>query len=331
MSFPQTRLRRLRENAVLRDALQDVRLHPSDFIQPYFVVDGEEVKKAIKLMPGIYQYSIDQLLKELESAIKVGINKILLFGVLEADQKDDKASEAYNRRGIVQEAVKAIKEKFPELYVITDVCLCEYTDHGHCGILEDGKVLNDETLDLLAKTAVSHAEAGADMVAPSDMMDGRVQAIREALDEAHFSSVPIMSYAVKFASSLYGPFRQAAGTEDFKGDRKTYQMDFARNTNEALREAQADINEGADLIMVKPAGTYLDIIRELKNNIQVPIVAYQVSGEYGMLKAAAQVGVGDLQKMVLESLIAIKRAGASLVITYFSKQILQENWLNLKP
>lgn len=330
MSFPQTRLRRLRENAVLREALQEVRLHPTDFIQPYFVVDGEEVKKAIKLMPGIYQYSIDQLLKELETATKLGINKILLFGVLEADQKDEKASEAYNRRGIVQEAVKAIKEKFPELYVITDVCLCEYTDHGHCGILEDGKVLNDETLDLLAKTAVSHAEAGADMVAPSDMMDGRVQAIREALDEAHFLSVPIMSYAVKYASGLYGPFRQAAGTEDFKGDRKTYQMDFARNTAEAVREANIDVDEGADLILVKPAGTYLDIIRELKNNIQTPIVAYQVSGEYGMLKAAAQVGVGDLQKMVLESLIAIKRAGASLIITYFAKQILQEQWLKSK-
>jgi porphobilinogen synthase len=235
--------------------------------------------------------------------------------------------ETLDLRGIVQEAIKAIKEKFSELYVITDVCLCEYTDHGHCGILDEGKVLNDETLDLLAKTAVSHAEAGADMVAPSDMMDGRVKVIREALDDAHFTSVPIMSYAVKYASGFYGPFRQAAGTEDFKGDRKTYQMDFSRNTAEALREAQADINEGADLIMVKPAGTYLDIIRELKNNVQVPIVAYQVSGEYGMLKAAAQVGVGDLQKMVLESLIAIKRAGASLVITYFAKQILQEQWL----
>jgi porphobilinogen synthase len=316
MSFPQTRLRRLRENAVLRESLQEVRLHPSDFIQPYFVVDGEEVKKAIKLMPGIYQYSIDQLLKELESAVKVGINKILLFGVLEADQKDDKASEAYNRRGVVQEAVKAIKEKFPELYVITDVCLCEYTDHGHCGILEDGKVLNDETLDLLAKTAVSHAEAGADMVAPSGMMDGRVKAIREALDEAHFTSVPIMSYAVKYASGFYGPFRQAAGTEDFKGDRKTYQMDFARNTAEAVREANIDVNEGADLIMVKPAGTYLDIIRELKNNIQIPIVAYQVSGEYAMLKHAAQAGAFDFEEAMLESLISFKRAGCRAIITY---------------
>lgn len=332
MAFPNTRLRRLRHHKILRDSLQSTLVTARDLIQPYFVCEGEKIKNKVKTMPGIYQFSVDELLKEVKKNLSLGLNKIILFGVTPPEEKDAKASYAKDSQAPVQQALQALKEEFgQELFVITDVCACEYTDHGHCGIVTESEAVsdveNDETLELLTEIAVSHAEAGADMVAPSDMMDGRVRAIRQALDEAGFHHLPIMSYAVKYASSLYGPFREAAGSDNFEGTRKTYQMDYRREVTEALHESKLDVEEGADLVMVKPAGFYLDVIAQVKSQALVPVAAYQVSGEYSMLLAASQVGAGNLQDLVLESLTAIKRAGASLIISYFSQMVLEKNWL----
>jgi porphobilinogen synthase len=298
--------------------LQETRLAPQNFISPLFVVSGKGVKEPIAAMPGQYHFSVDTLVKEAAELKQSGVLSVLLFGI--PDQKDEKASRAYADDGIVPRAVKAIKDKLPEITVITDVCLCAYTDHGHCGVITpDGKIDNDATLELLARQAVSHAKAGADFVAPSDMMDGRVAAIREALNLHHFPDVGIISYAVKYASAFYGPFREATDCAPQFGDRKTYQMDPA-NTREALKEALLDIEEGADMIMVKPALAYLDIISLVRGECLLPMVAYNVSGEYSMVKAAAERGWIDESKVMMEMLLAIKRAGADLIITYFAKE-----------
>lgn len=314
--------RRLRATPVLRELVRETHLRAVDLIMPYFVeeTDDASLKQPIAAMPGQYRYSLDQLVKAVEADVAAGLKSCLLFGIPE--RKDAQGSGAYANEGIVQRAVRRLKDKFPGLYVITDVCLCEYTDHGHCGLVTPGgEVRNDATLQLLARTAVSHARAGADMVAPSDMMDGRVQALREALDESGFHSLPVMSYAVKYASAFYGPFREAAGSAPQFGDRKSYQMDPA-NRREALREAAADAEEGADILMVKPAGPYLDIIREVRDAFDLPVAAYQVSGEYAIIKAGAQAGWIDESAVVLESLLGIKRAGADLILTYFTRDIL---------
>jgi len=287
-----------------------------------FVVPGKGIKEPISSMPGNYCFSIDELVKEVKEVHQLGIPAIILFGIPE--KKDEMGSEAYAKDGIIQRAIRAIKDDVPEIIVITDVCLCEYTSHGHCGVIKDGDVDNDTTLKLLAKEAVSHAEAGADMVAPSDMMDGRVKAIREALDEAGFSHIPIMSYAVKYASAFYGPFREAAESAPQFGDRRSYQMD-PPNAREAVREAQLDVAEGADIIMVKPALPYLDIIYRVKEAVNRPLACYNVSGEYAMLKAAIANGWLDEQRVILEALISIKRAGADLILTYFAKNVAR--WL----
>jgi porphobilinogen synthase len=290
---------------------------PADFVYPLFVTHGKGVKKEISSMPGNYQQSVDNIVKDCKEVKSLGIPSVLLFGIPE--KKDAKGSEAYADNGIVQQAVKAIKDAVPDLLVITDVCLCEYTDHGHCGIVKGDKILNDPTVDLLCKEALSHAKAGADIVAPSDMMDGRVGAIREALDEKGFGDTPIMSYAVKYASSFYGPFREAAESTPAFGDRRSHQMDPG-NAREAMREADLDVDEGADIIMVKPALPYLDIIYRLRENYDLPIAAYNVSGEVSMIIAAEKLGWMDGQRAMMESLTCIKRAGADIIITYFAKE-----------
>jgi porphobilinogen synthase len=319
------RHRRLRKSASMRSLVRETHLHVSDFIYPLFFVEGENIKKEVPSMPGVYHLSLDLLQEEVKEIESLGIQSIIVFGV--PAEKDDCGSSAYDHNGIVQKAISQIKEVAPSLTVIADTCLCQFTDHGHCGVIENGEVLNDETLTLLARTAVSQAKAGADIIAPSNMMDGFVAAIRQGLDEAGFYDVPIMSYAVKYASSFYGPFRDAAHSTPQFGDRKTYQMDPA-NRLEALREAESDVAEGADFLMVKPALSYLDILRELKDRYPLPLVAYNVSGEYSMIKAAAMNGWVDEKSIVLEKLISMKRAGADLIITYFAKDAAR--WLNEK-
>ncbi|MGG1686190.1 porphobilinogen synthase [Pseudalkalibacillus sp. NRS-1564] len=317
------RHRRLRRSESMRSLVRETYLHKEDFIYPIFAVEEENVKREIPSMPGVYHYSLDRLNEEVQEVVDLGIKSIMMFGV--PNHKDAVGSEAYCDTGIVQRAIAQIKEAFPELTVIADTCLCQYTDHGHCGVIENGYVQNDQSLELLTKTAVSQAKAGADMIAPSNMMDGFVSAIRKGLDEAGFVDVPVMSYAVKFSSAFYGPFRDAAHSTPQFGDRKTYQMDPA-NRLEAIREAESDIAEGADFLMVKPALSYLDIIRELKDRYPLPMVAYNVSGEYSMIKAASQNGWLNEQEVVLEKLTSMKRAGADLIITYFAKDAAR--WLD---
>ncbi|MEZ0343476.1 MAG: porphobilinogen synthase [Caldimicrobium sp.] len=318
MMFPEYRPRRLRRTEAIRALVRETRLSVDDLIYPLFIIEGKNIKEEIKSMPGIFRFSIDRVFSEVKEALELGIKAFLLFGI--PAKKDEVGSSAYAKEGIIQRAVKALKDKFPEAVIITDVCMCEYTSHGHCGIIKNGEVDNDLTLEQLARIAVSHARAGADWVAPSDMMDGRVARIREALDEAGFQHVAIMSYAVKYCSSFYGPFREAAESAPQFGDRRSYQMDPA-NSREAMREALMDVEEGADIIMVKPAMPYLDIIKMLRENLHHPIAAYQVSGEYSMIKAAAKLGFLDEERVVMESLIGIKRAGADLIITYFAKEV----------
>ena len=316
--------RRLRSHGVLREMVRDTFLHQSDFIMPYFVAETEARNfcQPIGSMPGQNQLGLDALREKVAKAVDKGLRSCLLFGI--PKEKDPVGSEAYAENGIVQQAVRMLKENFPNLQIVTDVCLCEYTSHGHCGLLApNGEVKNDATLPLLAKVALSHAKAGADIVAPSDMMDGRVGAIRAALDEQGFTNLPIMSYAVKYSSALYGPFREAAESAPKEGNRKSYQMDSA-NVREALLEAEADALEGADILMVKPAGAYLDIIRMVRDNFSQPVAAYQVSGEYSMIKAAAANGWIDGDAVMLESLIAIKRAGAKLILSYFTEELLEK-------
>jgi porphobilinogen synthase len=318
MMFPQYRPRRMRANAFLRSLISETTLDINKLIYPVFVVHGNNVKEEIKSMPGIYRFSIDTAANEIKEAYDLGIKSIILFGIPE--RKDNQGSEAWSSRGIVQNAITLIKKELPDMIVITDVCLCEYTSHGHCGILKGDLIQNDITLEMLAKTALSHARAGADIVAPSDMMDGRVGAIREALDEEDFDNIPIMAYSVKYASAFYGPFRDAANCAPKKGDRSSYQMDPA-NKREALREATLDLEEGADILMVKPAMPYLDIIHLIKQEFTLPVAAYQVSGEYAMIKAAAINGWIDEERVVKESLLSIFRAGADMILTYFAKDI----------
>ncbi|MCA1200828.1 porphobilinogen synthase [Priestia flexa] len=316
------RHRRLRRSDSMRALVRETHLQPEDFIYPIFVIEGENKRNAVQSMPGVDQVSLDLLSREMQELVDLGIQSVIVFGV--PAEKDAVGSQAYHDHGIVQKAIRQIKEEFPELIVIADTCLCQYTDHGHCGIIEEGKILNDPTLDLLARTAVSQARAGADIIAPSNMMDGFVAAIRHGLDEAGFEDIPIMSYAVKYASAFYGPFRDAAHSSPQFGDRKTYQMDPA-NRLEALREADSDVAEGADFLIVKPALSYLDIMRDVKNNFNLPVVAYNVSGEYSMIKAAAQNGWVNEKEIVLEKLTSMKRAGADLIITYHAKDAVR--WL----
>jgi porphobilinogen synthase len=316
MYFPVYRPRRLRKNETLRRMVRETKLSPDDFIYPLFVTPGRKVRKEISSMPGVAQLSVDLAVEEAREAHRLGIPAVLLFGI--PRKKDLRGTEGYARTGIVQQAIRAIKGEIPDLAVITDVCLCEYTSHGHCGLIVKGEVDNDATLTLLSKMALSHAEAGADMVAPSDMMDGRVKAIRETLDKRGFQNLPIMAYAAKHASGFYGPFREAAESTPQFGDRKSYQMDPA-NAREAVREAALDVQEGADIIMVKPALPYLDIIRAVREEFDLPVAAYSVSGEYSMIKAACQRGWLEEERVMMEVLTAIKRAGADLIITYFAK------------
>jgi porphobilinogen synthase len=317
MPYPVFRPRRLRESPLLRKMVRETTLQVDDLIYPLFVVHGRGVREPIESMPGQKRVSIDELLKEAKDTASMQIPAILLFGV--PHEKDARGSEAYAEDGIVQQAVRAVKETVPDLLVVTDVCLCQYTSHGHCGVVEDGRVKNDPTLDLLARVAVSHAEAGADIVAPSDMMDGRVAAIREALDDSSYQETPIMAYSAKYASCFYAPFRDAAESAPQFGDRRSYQMDPA-NAVEALREVGLDIDEGADIIMVKPALPYLDVIARVRAEFGIPVAAYSVSGEYAMIKAAGKLGWLDEERAILEVLTAIRRAGADLVITYFAKE-----------
>ena len=316
------RRRRLRASENLRALVRETSVSASDLIYPVFVIEGKDIKNPIDSMPGIYQYSIDRLDEELDRIREAGVKGVLLFGI--PAHKDECGTEAYNEHGIIQEAIRYIKKVFPELVVIADICLCEYTSHGHCGVIKDGIILNDETLPLLAKASVSYAKAGADIIAPSDMMDLRVKAIREALDEAGFVYTPIMSYSAKFASGYYGPFRDAAHSAPGFGDRKTYQMDPA-NGQEALREIGEDIEEGTDLIIAKPALAYMDIMKEASMKYNIPIVAYNVSGEYAMVKAAAANGWIDEKKIVMENMVGLKRAGAKMIITYHALDVAK--WL----
>ena len=316
MYYPVFRPRRLRETETFRRMVRETRLTVDAFVMPFFVIHGRQVRREISSMPGNYQLSVDELVKEVKETAALGIPGVILFGL--PASKDAVASEAYARDGIVQQAIRAIKDSVSDLVVITDVCLCEYTSHGHCGMVEQGRVKNDPTLELLARTAVSHAQAGADMVAPSDMMDGRVGAIREALDESGFEETPILAYAAKYASGFYGPFREAAESAPQFGDRRSYQMDPA-NADEALREAALDLEEGADMIMVKPALAYLDVLWRVKAEFGVPVAAYNVSGEFAMVKAAARLGWLEEERVMLEMLTAIKRAGADLILTYFAR------------
>jgi porphobilinogen synthase len=315
-TYPVKRLRRLRYNPLLRDMVRETELSKNDFIYPLFVVTGDNIKKEIKSMPGIYQLSVDHLIKECEEVASLGIPAVILFGI--PAHKDETGSEAYDPGGIIQRAVRAIKSEVKDLLVITDVCMCEYTSHGHCGVLKGEDILNDETVELLAKEALTHAQAGADIIAPSDMMDGRVSAIRKILDNNGYEKIPIMSYAAKYASGYYGPFRDAAESAPAFGDRRSHQMDTG-NALEALREVESDIEEGADIVMVKPAGPYLDIIRMVKDKFKMPTAAYQVSGEYAMIKAAGMNGWIDEERVMIESLVSIKRAGADMFLTYFAK------------
>lgn len=318
MVFPEYRPRRLRSTASFRSLIRETHLSADQFIYPIFVMPGKKIREEIPSMPGVFRVSVDMLAKEAKECLDLGINSVILFGLPE--KKDSMGSGAHAKDGIIQRAIKELKNKHPQLMVVTDVCLCEYTDHGHCGCLIDKKVDNDATLEILAKTALSHAQAGVDMVAPSDMMDGRIAEIRAALDENNFDSIPIMSYAVKYASAFYGPFRDAADCAPQFGDRRSYQMDPA-NSREALREATLDVDEGADILMVKPAVAYLDIISKLKDEFDLPIAAYHVSGEYAMIKAAAANGWIDEEKVMMETLLSIKRAGADIIITYYAKEI----------
>jgi porphobilinogen synthase len=320
-----SRPRRLRKNSIVREMVAETRLSKDMFIYPYFVVPGTGVKHAIDSMPGVYHFSIDTLIKDVENGLKYGINKIMLFGV--GDEKSEDAQAAYHDHSIVPTAIRALKKQFGEdLYVVTDVCVCSYTTHGHCGILKDDYVQNDATVELIAKMALTHAQAGADLLAPSDMMDGRIMAIRNLLDNNGFVNTAIMSHATKFASAYYGPFREAADCAPSKGDRKAYQMDF-RNGKEALREALIDQSEGADILMVKPALAYLDVIADLKEQCDVPIACYNVSGEFAMVKAAAAKGWIDEQKVVMETMYAFARAGASVITTYHIKDMVENNWI----
>ncbi len=316
MPFPVYRPRRLRESPLLRSMVRETSLRIDDFVYPLFAVHGRGIREPIGSMPGQFRLSIDELLKECKDAASMGIPAVLLFGL--PRDKDPRGTEAYAEDGIIQQAVRAVKDTIPDLLVITDVCLCEYTSHGHCGVVEDGRIKNDPTLELIARTAVSHAEAGADLVAPSDMMDGRVAAIREGLDESGFPETPIMAYSAKYASAFYGPFREAADSTPQFGDRRSYQMDPA-NAMEAMREVALDVDEGADIVMVKPALPYLDVIARVKGEFGLPVAAYSVSGEYAMLKAAGQLGWLDEDRAVLEALTGIRRAGADIIITYFAK------------
>lgn len=315
MLFPDYRPRRLRQNAAFRRMTRETTLSVDDFILPLFAVSGKGIKKPIKALPGQFHLSVDNVVKTAREAFSLGVPAVILFGV--PDRKDALGTSAYARDGIVQKAVKAVKDSLPELAVITDVCLCAYTDHGHCGVVDGQTIDNDASLDLLARTALSHAKAGADMVAPSDMMDGRVAEIRNLLDESDFSHIPIMSYAAKYCSAYYGPFREAADSAPKFGDRRTYQMDPA-NAVEAIRETGMDVEEGADIVMVKPALAYLDIIYRVREEFDLPVAAYNVSGEYAMIKAGAQMGWLDGEKVMLETLTAIKRAGADMILTYFA-------------
>ncbi len=318
------RPRRLRQSRIIRDLTAETLPDRNKLIMPYFVTEGSGVRESIKSMPGIDRVCLTNLIKDMESGLKHGINKVILFGI--PSEKDESAKGAYDSDGIVQKAVRRIKKELPDICVITDICLCEYTTHGHCGIVDpNGKILNDPTLDLLAKTAVSHAEAGADIVAPSDMMDGRVGAIRDSLDDNNFTDIPILAYSAKYASAFYGPFRDAAGSAPQFGDRKTYQMDF-RNALEAEKEVLLDIDEGADIVMVKPALSYLDIIKRVKDIVMVPVCAYNVSGEFSMVKAAAKKGLCDERAIVFEILTSIFRAGADMIISYHTKDVFRKKW-----
>lgn len=322
-NYPTIRHRRLRYNPLVRDLVRETVLTKNDLIYPLFVVPGTKIKKEIKSMPGVFNLSIDELVKECKEVRDLGIPAVILFGIPE--HKDEVGSEAYDANGIIQKAIRAIKAEVKDLLIITDVCMCEYTSHGHCGVLNGEEILNDETVSLLAKEAISHAEAGADMIAPSDMMDGRVAAIRKALDYKGFNKIPIMSYAAKYSSGFYGPFRDAADSTPAFGDRKSHQMDIG-NVNEAIREVAEDIEEGADIVMVKPAGAYLDVIRKVKDTFGMPTAAYQVSGEYAMIKAAGANGWIDEERVMVESAIAIKRAGADMFLTYFAKDLAR--WID---
>lgn len=322
-NYPTIRHRRLRYNPLVRDMVRETVLTKNDLIYPLFVVPGTKIKNPVKSMPGVFQLSIDELVKECKEVRDLGIPAIILFGI--PDHKDEVGSGAYDANGIIQQAVRAIKAEVKNLLVITDVCMCEYTSHGHCGLLNGEDILNDETISLLAKEAVTHAEAGADMIAPSDMMDGRVAAIRKALDYKGFTKIPIMSYAAKYASGFYGPFRDAADSTPAFSDRKSHQMDIG-NVNEALREVAEDIEEGADIVMVKPAGPYLDVIRAVKEKFAMPTAAYQVSGEYAMIKAAGANGWIDEERVMVEAAFAIKRAGADMFLTYFAKDLAR--WID---
>jgi len=318
MPYPVYRPRRLRELPLIRKLVRETSLRPDNLLYPLFVVHGRGVREGISSMPGQYRLSVDELLKECKDAASMGIPGVLLFGI--PREKDPRGSEAYAEDGIIQQAVRAVKETIPDLLVVTDVCLCEYTSHGHCGVVEDGRVKNDPSLDLIARTALSHVEAGADMVAPSDMMDGRVGAIREALDEAGYQEAPIMAYSAKYASAFYGPFREAAESTPQFGDRRSYQMDPA-NGVEAMREIALDVDEGADIVMVKPALPYLDVIARAKAEFGLPVAAYSVSGEYAMIRAAGQLGWLDEERAMVEALTGIRRAGADIIITYFAKDL----------
>jgi len=321
-TFPATRLRRLRRTRRLRSLVRETRLDLDDFVLPLFACPGEGVVQPLEGLPGIAQRSVDALVDEAESLVALGVSAVLLFGIPE--DKDEEGSGAYDEDGIVQRALRALRAGFPELVLATDVCLCEYTSHGHCGVVRGGEIDNDASLELLARTAVSHAEAGADTICPSDMMDGRVGAIRDALDDAGFEQVPIVSYAAKYASAFYGPFREAAESTPAFGDRRGYQLDPA-NVSEALRECELDVNEGADALIVKPALPYLDVLRAVRERFDLPVGAYNVSGEYAMLKAAAQSGWLDEREAALESLTAIKRAGADFIVSYWTKELAE--WL----
>ena len=314
------RPRRLRRRAPLRSLVRETRLAREDFVLPFFVCTGEGVRREVPSMPGVHNLSVDKMVREAIDAFELGVQAILLFGLPET--KDETATGAYSESGIVQQAIRALRRSVPEMVIIADTCLCEYTSHGHCGVVREGEVLNDETLGLLARTAVSQAEAGADIIAPSAMMDGQVAAIREGLDDAGFDHIPIMSYAVKYASAFYGPFREAADSAPAFGDRRAYQMDAA-NAREALREAELDYAEGADMLMVKPATVYLDILRAVRDRFDLPLAAYHVSGEYAMIKAAAARGWIDEERVMMETLTSIKRAGADIIITYYAREAVR--------
>ncbi len=325
MPFPQTRLRRLRQTPSLRRLIRETELNVGDLVMPFFVGPGKNVEVEISSLPGQYRYSVDTLLKAVEGAVKAGVGAVILFGIPE--KKDPLGKGAYAKNGVVQTAAQALKDRYPNLCLMADLCLCEYTDHGHCGVLKDGRILNDETLEFYAQTAVSQAGAGFDVIAPSGMMDGQVSAIRKALDSSNFEMTPILAYAAKTASAFYGPFREAAGSSPKSGDRLSHQMDFS-NSREMMREILSDIEEGADIVMVKPALPNLDILKEARLRFDLPLAAYQVSGEYAMIKAASKNGWMDEKKTALESLTSIKRAGADFILTYFA--IEAARWIQEK-